>query len=318
VTVATTSGGTAYLADGTAVTNSSLWANPTDTVQLEAHANVGYQFGGWNGTGTGSYTGGSVSPPISVGGSVTEFATFGPVPPTPHPVYTETFVSTLPAGASWSIKVGTGTYGGVGPTIVVHDLAPGAYTATVSGATASNGLTKWAPTATAVPVTVSGNGSTPVAFGKPVFWVTVGGSAGGTEVPSSGWQADGATLSLNATANLGETFVNWTGTGDGNYTGNASTATATVDGPLTEFATFAPVAPAVTTVTSVWSSGSTWAILGIVGLLVGLIVGIAVRRMRAEPAGSSSGPVQPWTGESGTGGGGSSGGGAGPSSGGSP
>jgi hypothetical protein len=318
VTVATTSGGTAYLADGTAVTNSSLWANPTDTVQLEAHANVGYQFGGWNGTGTGSYTGGSVSPPISVGGPVTEFATFGPVPPTPHPVYTETFVSTLPAGASWSIKVGTGTYGGVGPTIVVHDLAPGAYTATVSGATASNGLTKWAPTATAVPVTVSGNGSTPVAFGKPVFWVTVGGSAGGTEVPSSGWQADGATLSLNATANLGETFVNWTGTGDGNYTGNASTATATVDGPLTEFATFAPVAPAVTTVTSVWSSGSTWAILGIVGLLVGLIVGIAVRRMRAEPAGSSSEPVQPWTGESGTGGGGSSGGGAGPSSGGSP
>ena len=34
VAVSTTSGGTAYLADGTTVTNTSLWANPTDTVQL--------------------------------------------------------------------------------------------------------------------------------------------------------------------------------------------------------------------------------------------------------------------------------------------
>jgi hypothetical protein len=316
VAVSTTSGGTAYLADGTTVTNTSLWANPTDTVQLEAHAGTGYVFGGWNGTGTGSYTGSSLSPPISVGGPVTEFATFVPLPPTLHPVYTETFKSSVafPTGTSWSVHIGTGNYGGNGPTILVSGLAPGSYTATVSGATAANGLTKWSPTATTLPVTVSGNGTQPVGFGKPVFWVTIGGSTGGTEAPSSGWQSEGTSLTLNATANLGETFVNWTGTGDGNYTGNLSTTTLTVNGPLTEFATFAPVAPAVTTVTSVWSSGSTWAILGVVGLLVGLIVGIAVRRLRAEPSGGSPGPVTPWTGESP----GSSGGGAGTTAGGSP
>jgi len=185
------------------------------------------------------------------------------------------------------VKINGTSYAGVGSSIVVHGLIAGTYTATVSGATASNGLTKWSPVTPAVPVTVSGDGSTPVAFGKPSYWLTVGGSSGGTESPSSGWEVAGSTLSLNATPNLGETFVNWTGTGGGNYTGNASATTVTVEAPITEFATFAPVIPAATQVTSVWSSGTTWAILGLVGLLVGLIVGVAVRRMRAAPAGTS-------------------------------
>jgi hypothetical protein len=286
VSVSTTSGGTAYLADGSTVTNTSLWANPTDTVLLEEHPSVDYVFGGWNGTGTGSYTGNSVSPPISVAGPVTEFATFGPMAKHPPQHFNETFASSVlfPSGTTWSVKINGTSYAGIGSTIVVRGLLAGTYTATVSGATSADGLTKWSPVSPSVATTVSGDGQTPVAFGKPSFWVTVGGSSGGTESPSSGWEVAGTTLSLNASANLGETFVNWTGTGSGSYTGNASATTVTVEAPLTEFATFAPVAPAATQVTSVWSSGTTWAILGLVGLLVGLIVGIAVRRMRAASA----------------------------------
>jgi hypothetical protein len=268
------------------VTNTSLWANPTDTVLLEEHPSVDYVFGGWNGTGTGSYTGNSVSPPISVAGPVTEFATFGPMAKHPPQHFNETFASSVlfPSGTTWSVKINGTSYAGIGSTIVVRGLLAGTYTATVSGATSADGLTKWSPVSPSVATTVSGDGQTPVAFGKPSFWVTVGGSSGGTESPSSGWEVAGTTLSLNASANLGETFVNWTGTGSGSYTGNASATTVTVEAPLTEFATFAPVAPAATQVTSVWSSGTTWAILGLVGLLVGLIVGIAVRRMRAASA----------------------------------
>jgi hypothetical protein len=315
VTVSTTAGGTAYLSDGTVVSNTSLWASPTDTVNLEAHANSNFfQFGGWNGTGTGSYTGDQLAPPISVAGPVTEFATFVPTPVVISPRFTETFKSTVtfPTGTSWSVKIGTTSYSGLGPAIPVHNLLAGTYTGTVSVATTSDGLTKWSPTSTTLSVVVSGNNTQLVTFGSPVYWVTIGGSTGGTERPSSGWYASGSSLSLNATANLGETFVNWTGTGDGNYTGNLSSAPATVDGPLTEFATFAPVAPPATTVTSVWSSGTTWAVLGLVGLVVGLIVGIAVRRLRAAPAAGSTEPVQPWSGEA------PASGGAGPTSGGSP
>ena len=57
---------------------------------------------------------------------MTEFATFVPLPPTPHPVYTETFKSSVafPTGTSWSVHIGTGNYGGNGPTILVSGLAP--------------------------------------------------------------------------------------------------------------------------------------------------------------------------------------------------
>ncbi|MCI4320631.1 MAG: hypothetical protein L3K23_10980, partial [Thermoplasmata archaeon] len=49
-------------------------------------------------------------------------------------------------------------------------------------------------------------------------------------------------------------------------------------------------------ITSVWNNTTTWAILGLVGLLVGLIVGIAVMRMRRPPTEAPQGwspPAEP-------------------------
>jgi len=302
VSVSATPGGSAYLADANVQSNTTLWAASTDTVQLTAIHAVGYSFGGWNGTGSGSYTGGSISPPISAGGPVTEFATFVPLPPPPHPMYTETFVSSVSfgAGTSWSVKVQSTSYAGVGTKIVVPNLVPGTYTVTVSVATASDGLSRWSPTTTPFQIHVTANRSETVAFGKPSYWVTIGGSAGGTEKPSSGWYPTGTQLSLNATPDVGQTFVGWQGTGAGNYTGNLSATTMQVAGPVTEFATFQPTVVAAAVVTSFWSSTTTWAILGLVGLLVGLIVGIAVRRFQREPrtttTTTTTEPMQPWSG----------------------
>jgi hypothetical protein len=94
--------------------------------------------------------------------------------------------------------------------------------------------------------------------------------------------------------------VGWQGTGAGNYTGNLSATTMQVAGPVTEFATFQPTVVAAAVVTSFWSSTTTWAILGLVGLLVGLIVGIAVRRFQREPrtttTTTTTEPMQPWSG----------------------
>jgi hypothetical protein len=194
------------------------------------------------------------------------------------------------------VTVGTASYAAVGSSVTVTGLLPGPYSVTVSGATSSDGLTKWAPTTAKTTIHVAGNGSQTVAFGKASYWVTIGGSAGGQVTPASGWYAGGTSVTLNAAPNLGEAFENWTGTGNGSYSGNASGPTVTVTSPMTEFATFAPVAPAAQVITSVWQSTTTWAILGLVGLLAGLIVGIAVMRMRRPPAEAPQGwspPTEP-------------------------
>ena len=296
VSVASTPGGTAFLANGNARSNVSLWATPMDNVLLSAVPNGNaYNFGGWNGTGSGSYTGSAPSTALSAGGPITEFATFVPVKPVAHPTYTETFLSSekFAAGTAWSVTVSTTTqtttYAAVGNSVSVPGLAPTVYTVTVSGATSADGLTKWSPSTPKFTVHVAGNGSQSVVFGKPSYWVSVGGSSGGSVHPASGWYGSGTTVTLNASPDLGQQFVNWTGSGNGSYSGNASGPTVTVTAPISEFATFQPVAPAAKVITSVWQSSSTWAILGLAGLLVGLVLGVALRKLRAAPAGSPVG-----------------------------
>jgi Divergent InlB B-repeat domain len=294
VVVSATAGGSAYVTDSNVETNASLWAETNDTVSLTALPDPGYVFGGWNGTGTGAYTGGSVSTVISVGAPVTEFATFVPIRTPPHPTYVETFLASpaLPAGTSWSVTVNGTSYAAVGPSVAIAGLSPGAYSATVGGALSADGLTKWSPSQTTISVTVSQNGTTDVPFGRASYWVEVRATSGGTVAPASSWEPAGTSLSLNASANLGDTFVNWTGTGPGSYSGNLSGTTLTVSGPVTELATFAPQSIATSTTTGIWQAPSTWAVLGAVGLLAGLVVGIAIRRLRAAPAPS---PPAAWT-----------------------
>jgi hypothetical protein len=302
VSVAATEGGTAYAADALGVSNESVWAGPNDTVILTAAPDIGTTFGGWNGTGVGSYTGGSLSTPVlGLLNPVSEFATFVPVAPPPTPTFRATFESSVkfPSGTSWSVTIGNHSYAAFGPTVTVSGLPPGTYTASISGAISADGLTKWAPVESKIPIRVSGNLSVPANFGKASYWLEITTSAGGSATPSSSWAVAGSSLTLNASANLGDQFVNWSGTGDGSYNGTSSTTTVTVFGPITETATFVPVAAATTVSSTVWQSPTTWAVLGGVGLLVGLIVGIAVRRSRGGPPASDppmGNAPEPWAG----------------------
>jgi hypothetical protein len=63
--------------DGGTATPSG-WFNATTSIQPSAVANDGWQFEGWNGKGSGSYTGSSPSPSITVGFAITEEAVFYP------------------------------------------------------------------------------------------------------------------------------------------------------------------------------------------------------------------------------------------------
>lgn len=287
VSLSTTLGGSAYVSDRAAISAHSLWANASDNVQLSESSSFGEVFVGWTGTGTGSYTGTAPTAMLSIGGPVTELATFVPVLPVHHPTYSVefTWAGSYVAGSNWGLTVNGTGYSAVGRDINVSGLAPNTYQVAVGVATSADDLTRWSPTLATFSLPVTQNTSKSVVFAPPSYWVAIGGSAGGSESPLSGWYPSGVPLHLVAVPDFGEVFATWTGNGSGSYSGNQSTVNATVGAPLTEFATFHPTVSGTTTATSFWSNISTWAALGGVGLLAGLVVGYLVFRLRRAPSG---------------------------------
>jgi hypothetical protein len=72
LTVVAASGGTA--------SPGSVWAAPGTPETLSETPSAGQSFEGWNGTGSGSYTGNETGPTVTLNGPVTETAAFGPTP----------------------------------------------------------------------------------------------------------------------------------------------------------------------------------------------------------------------------------------------
>jgi Pectate lyase superfamily protein/Divergent InlB B-repeat domain len=70
------------------------------------------------------------------------------------------------------------------------------------------------------------------------YFLTMNAGAGGSINPASFWTNGGQIVNITATPNTGHTFGNWSGSGTGSYTGNGSAASVTMDGPITENATF--------------------------------------------------------------------------------
>ena len=65
---------------------------------------------------------------------------------------------------------------------------------------------------------------------------------GGTVSPASGWRGSGAAISISATPTnnnqVSYSFAGWTGTGSGSYSGTNNPASITMNGPITENASF--------------------------------------------------------------------------------
>jgi predicted heme/steroid binding protein len=70
------------------------------------------------------------------------------------------------------------------------------------------------------------------------YYLTMSHGTAGTVSPASGWRNSGAAISISATPATGYSFSNWTGNGAGSYSGTNNPASITMNGPVTEMATF--------------------------------------------------------------------------------
>ena len=162
---------------------------------------------------------------------------------TPAPISIR--VETNPAGRTISIDGGT-------PVTAPQDVqwVPGsshtiATTATQAGTTGTQfvfdnwsdgGALSHTVTAPATATTFTANFTTQ-------FQLTMSAGSGGNVSPPSGFFNSGQSVQISATPNSGFNFAGWTGTGTGSFTGSTNPVNVTMNGPITQTASFSAIAP---------------------------------------------------------------------------
>jgi hypothetical protein len=70
------------------------------------------------------------------------------------------------------------------------------------------------------------------------YYLTMDADPGGIVTPGSGWTNSGSTVNITATADNDYSFGSWTGSGTGSYSGSGNPTSITVNGPITQTASF--------------------------------------------------------------------------------
>ncbi len=222
-------------AAGGTVSPSSGWEATGSSPSISAVPSTGYEFAGWTGTGTGSYSGPSGTASVTMSGPVNEVASF-------VAAYTVTFAETgLPTGAAWNVTLGGFSQSATTSTIVftVRD-GTFAYSA-VSPIRGTSG-TQFVLASPSGTLTVQGSSLSVQLPYLTDYWLTtsVTPSGKGSAGPSPGWYVSGTSVTLEAVAVAGYSFSTWQGTGTGSYSGAQDPATVTMGGPVQETAQFVP------------------------------------------------------------------------------
>ncbi len=209
----------------------SGWKNSGTAVSISATPASGYTFSNWTGSGSGSYSGTNNPASITMNGPNTENAAF-----TQNNV--QVTVQTNPAGRSFSVD---GTPYTAAQTF---SWVPGS-SHTIATTSPQNGATgvryvwsSWtgggAISHTVAPTT---NKIYTANFNTQYF-LTMSHGTGGTVSPMSAWKNSGVAVSINAMPASGYHFTNWNGSGTGSFSGTTNPASITMNGPITETATF--------------------------------------------------------------------------------
>ncbi len=197
-------------------------------VPIEAIPNEGWTFLEWIGEGLGSYNGADNPAQVAMEEPLSQLAVFVSATPLltvqvegggtatpetgPQGIFEDVEIAAMPDLGwdffGWS-GLGSGSYSGGNNPATVTMNEPITQTATfVVGE---------------LPLTMLAKG-------------------GGTVTPESGLRTSFTDVEIRATPDPGHRFVEWTGTGDGAYTGSDNPATVTLSGPITQVAHFAPAA----------------------------------------------------------------------------
>jgi Divergent InlB B-repeat domain len=235
---------------GGTVAPTAQWVPSGQALGITESALPGFHFEDWTGTGTGSYSGTSFTPSITVRSVETEFGTFRPNAP---PTWNLTLVPVgLPAGTSFSVSIDGTTFSGLAG-FKVGNLTQGVYS--ISAPTVylnSSQTTQFVPTSVASPLSISpgslnvtSNGTVSITYaaqyalsiattpGGSVTWGTTGATGIGTY-----WFNASDQVSFVATPDPHYYFVSWNGTGNGSVTTTSATLALLVLGPVTETAQF--------------------------------------------------------------------------------
>jgi Divergent InlB B-repeat domain len=220
------------------VNPTSGWFNATSSVSLGALANSTYAFHFWAGNGSGSYNGTSNPARVVMDGPVSEQATF-----VNSTTYRVTFASSgLPPGTSWNV-----TLNGLEETSraanATFNVTNGSYTYVVGTPIAGLPGVEYSESPAGGSVSVMGANVTVRAPFTTEYRLTtsVVTAGSGSVSPPAGWLAAGAVVSVSALPATGYFFASWSGSGPGNYSGANDPATVTMDGPVSETASFQPI-----------------------------------------------------------------------------
>ena len=220
---------------GGTISPTSSWRNSGTTVSISAtptnNTSVSYNFAGWTGTGTGSYSGANNPASITMSGPITETAAF-----TQNPV--QVTVQTNSSGLSFMVD---GTTYSAAQTFSwtpssSHTIG------TTSPQTGGTGIQyvwkSWSDSGSISHTVAPTVNKTYTATFTTQYYLTMNHGTGGTVTPASGWKNSGVVVSINATPASGYIFSSWTGSGTGSYTGPTNPNSITMGGPVTEMAAF--------------------------------------------------------------------------------
>jgi hypothetical protein len=226
------------------VSPSSGWNNSGTNVTISATASNNYNFSSWTGSGSGSYSGDNNPASVTMNGPVTETANFtANIPVT---------VQASLAGLSFAVD-GT-TYSNA----EVFSWIPGSNhtIATTSPQSGSAGVqyvwSTWSDGGAISHVVAPTSSTNYTANFATQYYLTMNAGLGGSVSPASGWNNSNAVVGISATTSEGCAFSGWAGSGDGSYSGSNSSASVTMDGPITETASFGIIeAPPVLAILSI-------------------------------------------------------------------
>ena len=214
---------------GGTVTPSTSWRTPGEVVSISATPNVAYNFLGWEGTGSGSYTGSNNPTTVTMNGPVTELALFD--------AQMLVTVATNPSGRS--ITVDGGNY--TSPRSFAWVPSSTHTIAVTSPQTTGGSRYTFVTWSDGGPISHSVSPSTEFTYTADFsaeYYLTMQASTGGSVTPVSAWFAAGTLVAITASPDSNYTFAGWTGTGSGSYSGSNSAASVTMNAPVTESASF--------------------------------------------------------------------------------